>query len=197
VRALYDETVVQMAARAAAIGRTPLRTYWGSKKLNTPAELVPNSYLWIPLKLGYQAKSTDPTPEGHRAFWQAQHHFQVRCYGETHEIASVMLANVAAVMHDARGGNLSLIGASWSDAVEGEEVIANGELLIGEFAIQDVFVQRYLHVGERGDRRDASQSPVVVPAPTAQPTGFEIRWFTSPDGIADGELLRVDTVPVP
>lgn len=183
-----------LTARAAG---EPLKAFFGARHIKAPAELVPNKYLWVPLKASRAEWEPGPTAQGHRTFWGRRQHWQVRCYGENHAVASAMLENVAAALYGVADGSTSLgmVGEAWADAVEGEESPQDGELLIGEFTWLEAFAKRYVHIGRRV--MNTPQVPVVEDAPTVQPTSIELSFYTSPDGSTDGELLGVDVIPVP
>ncbi len=178
-------------------GPDPLFALFGARHLKASSQVVPNKYLWIPLKAARDEWEAGPTPQGHRTFWGRRHHWQVRCYGENHAIASAMLENVAAALFYLVDGSpsLGMVGEVWADAAEGEESPQAGELLIGEFTWLEAFAQRYVHVARRVIQ--TPQDPEIENAPTVQPTSIEISFYTSPDGSTDGDLLGVDVIPVP
>lgn len=186
-----------LTTKMKAASSEPLMSLFGARYLKAAAELVPNKYLWVPLKAARADWEAGPTPQGHRSFWGRQHHFQVRCYGESDAVASAMLENVTAALYDLVDGStsFSLVGEAWWHALEGEEPPQAGELLIAEFTWLDVFVKRYVHVARRVI--NTPQTMTVEDAPTVQPTSIEISFYTSPDGSTDGELLGVDVIPVP
>lgn len=174
-----------------------LYAFFGARHIKAAAELLPNKYLWVPLKASRADWEPGPTPQGHRTFWGRRHHWQVRCYGENHAVASAMIENVAAALYSIVDGSpsLGMIGEVWSDAVEGEESPQAGDLLIGEFTWVEAFAKRYVHISKRVIA--TAQTPTIENAPSVQPTGIEISFYTSPDGSTDGELLGVDVIPVP
>jgi len=196
VREAYDAVTARLAALATADGGTPLRTNFGAKWLAMPAELTPNSYLWVPLKGIPGDLSRGITPEGHPRLWEIEDRFQIRCYAESHDVARTMLVNAIGPLFDAiQGADLKFIGYAWAEAVEDEKPPTDGALVIGEFGILGIIPNRYVHVWPR--EMASAQSPAVVPVPTTQLTGVEIEMHSSLDGTTNRELAARVTVPIP
>jgi hypothetical protein len=201
VEDLHELVVARLAALALEAGDDdPLPALFGARHLEAPAGLAPNTYLWVPLrelKTGFEKSKTE---SGHDSLWGRRHHFQVRCYGESHAIASQMLENVTAAIWDVAEdeefpADVDLIGATWFEA-DGTPPAGDGECLIAEFTVIGTFPRRYVHVARRVR---AAQTPSVVDAPTVQPTGFAFEMHSTRSTTADGEDAGpvVVTFPTP
>lgn len=187
IEVLYTDTV----ARLTALGQT-LAHYLGEREKSQQTNI--NRYVWIPTRVRVEKDDVATVSVDEiRNLYVVTHLAEVRCWGQSREVAYMMASNLIKAAHDVAQADLDLEDINWNDeATEGHTDF--GFLLVVEFGLRGCFADEFVAITEYAG---AAQSLTGPDAPSVQPTIVEFTAYAGPDLDADDEEMGNGTTEDP
>jgi hypothetical protein len=180
---LYDDTTARLTTLGSDLGHS-----LGEREVAAHTNI--NRYVWVPTRIRVdQSGNYTAAVDQRRMLFPVVHVCEVRCWGQSREVAWLMASNLIKALHDAAAADIDLDSLTWTDGDEGHTDF--GHLLVVEFGLRGAIADEYVDVAAY---TGAAQTATAPDAPAVETESVSFTAYAGEDTDEDHEEMGSGTV---